>query len=274
MANTKTPQRKFTAKTAGGRARRRGRTEVSATPIAIRSSVPLTPAFETAIRVRLARAVGHMATLIERGTVRFEDVNGPRGGVDVECRVRLVMSGIPSVIASARGATAPKAFAAVLPKVKTGAQRTVDKRAIAAPPPTTKKAAAKKKTPARRAKQVAVAGSLIGRRVGRSAENLTAALDRPEKRRRDAYVDTSMPGVSATARRAGGTSTARRNTKKRTSRMAAALEDSARDTPSRKSTRPGGPNRLRSGNKLGQRARASTSSPKARAKRARSPRPS
>ncbi|UJR85508.1 hypothetical protein [Sandaracinus amylolyticus] len=272
MANTKTPQRRFTAKTAGGRARRRGRTEVSATPIAIRSSVPLTPAFETTIRERLARAVGHMATLIERGTVRFEDVNGPRGGVDVECRVRLVMSGLPSVVASARGATAPKAFAAVLPKVKTSAQRTVDKRAIAAPPPT-KKAA--KKAPARRAKKAAAvgAGSLIGRRVGRSAANLAAALDRPEKRRRDAYVDTSLPGVSASDRRAGGGSTARRNTKKRTSRMTATLEDS-RTTPSRKSTRPGGPNRMRSGNKLAQRARASTTSPKARAKRARSPRPS
>ena len=74
------------------------------------------------------------------------------------------------------------------------------------------------------------------RRVGRGKRALADALDRPEKLRRDAYVDTSRPGVSASHRRAGGTSTARRNTLKKTTRAAATLEDS-RTVPSRKSTR-------------------------------------
>jgi hypothetical protein len=82
------------------------------------------------------------------------------------------------------------------------------------------------------------AGSVIGRRVGRGPAALRRALARPEKQRRDAYLDTSDPGVSESERRAGGGSTARRNTKAhpRKSKQVAALEDS-RTRPSRKSTR-------------------------------------
>lgn len=105
-----------------------GRTAVERTPISVRGSMPIDEALEREIRQRLARALGRFAALLERGTVRFEDVNGPRGGVDTECRVKLVMSGKPSVIASARAATPEKAFAAVLPKVKAGATGAVEKR--------------------------------------------------------------------------------------------------------------------------------------------------
>ncbi len=79
-------------------------------------------------------------------------------------------------------------------------------------------------------------GEIIGRRTGRGPAALRRALARPEKVRRDAYVDTSQPGVSATDRKAGGDITARRNTKARAPRATAALEDS-RTRPSRKSTR-------------------------------------
>lgn len=94
---------------------------------------------------------------------------------------------------------------------------------------------------ARRAKSSAQAtaddpGEIIGRRVGRGPEARARALARPEKLRRDAYVDTSLPGVSASDRRAGGPTTARRNARKKPSRATATLEDS-RTKPSRKSTR-------------------------------------
>src|SRR6185312_843598 len=79
------------------------------------------------------------------------------------------------------------------------------------------------------------AGSFIGRRVGRSADNLESALERPEKTDRTFPVDTSLPGTSATDRKAGGGSTARRNTKKVARRAVATLEDSAQNRPSRKS---------------------------------------
>jgi hypothetical protein len=84
----------------------------------------------------------------------------------------------------------------------------------------------------------ATAGEVVGRRVGRGPVSRTRALARPEKERRDAYVDTAAPGVSASERRAGGGSTARRNAKARPgkSKQVALLEDS-RTKPSRKSTR-------------------------------------
>jgi hypothetical protein len=79
-------------------------------------------------------------------------------------------------------------------------------------------------------------GEIIGRRVGRGPAARARALARPEKQRRDAYVDTSLPGVSASDRRAGGPMTARRNSRAKPSRATATLEDS-RTKPSRKSTR-------------------------------------
>lgn len=111
-------------------------------------------------------------------------------------------------------------------------------------------------------------GSVIGRRVGRGASNLKAALDRPEKRRRDQPVDTSAPGVSASDRKAGYGSTARRNTKARTTKATATLEDSRQDRPSRKSTRKSA-NRSKSGAGRERKALAASSSPSARASRSR-----
>ncbi len=77
-----------------------------------------------------------------------------------------------------------------------------------------------------------------------------------------------MPGVSETDRKAGGGSSAARNTKLRLSGMGYALEDSA-VKPSRKSTRKSA-NRAKSGSQLARRQRRRTHAPKARAKRARS----
>ncbi len=109
-------------------------------------------------------------------------------------------------------------------------------------------------------------GSLIGRRVGQGRDQLEAALDRPEKRRRDEPIDTSRPGVSASDRRAGGGSTARRNSKRNSAGATAALEDSARDRPSRKSTRKSAGRSKRDSN-LQRRQTRRTTSAKARASR-------
>lgn len=46
-----------------------------------------TPAIEEHTGRRLRFAVGRFSDRIEDVTVRFEDVNGPRGGVDMLCRM-------------------------------------------------------------------------------------------------------------------------------------------------------------------------------------------
>jgi hypothetical protein len=207
-----------------------GRTSATQTPIAVHSTIKLPDGFEQTVRERIAAQVGYAGTLFERGTVRFDDVNGPRGGTDTACRIQLVLSGRPSIHVEKRAATPGEAFAAAVHALKTVVERTTRKHGL--------RAGRARKAPAPTKPAVAKAdeGELIGARAGRGPAALERALERPEKKRRDAYVDTSAANVSATARRAGGNSSARRNARARPDDAAVALEDS-RTKPSRKSTR-------------------------------------
>ncbi|WP_157068949.1 hypothetical protein [Sandaracinus amylolyticus] len=110
-------------------------------------------------------------------------------------------------------------------------------------------------------------GALIGRRVGRSSKDLGDALKRPEKVHGNYPVDTSKKGVSATDKKAGGESTARRNSRKNAASARYALEDS-KSTPSRKSTRRSA-NSQKPDNQLKNRQTRASTSPEANARRAR-----
>jgi hypothetical protein len=250
----------FTTSSSKTRKQRSGRTETSATPVAIRSKVRLPDGFEDVVRARLARQVGHAGTLIERGTVRFEDVNGPRGGVDTVCRIKLVLSGRPSIQVEKRGTTAEQALAATLPALKTAVSRTSGKFGLRAGHKRDGRGSSKS-PPASDDP-----GALIGRRVGRGPMAKQRALARPEKHRGDAYVDTAQAGVSASARKAGGAATARRNSRANEDRATSTLEDS-RTRPSRKSTRRSA-NRGKPSQGKERTAVARTVSPAARASRA------
>lgn len=247
----------------------RGRTGVKTTPLVIRSSIRLDDATRETVRLRLGRRLAKYATSIERATVRFEDVNGPRGGIDTICRVKIVLDGLPSVVVEKR---AREAIDAVVPAADAvgRALRRVLQRAGRTSPREVAQSRAANALPQRQAR--GDAGSLIGRRVGSSKTNLERALARPEKVRRDAFVDTAARGVSASDRRAGHGATAARNTRRRTSGMTSALEDS-RTQPSRKSTRKS-IHRGRAATGLELQATVRTRSPKARATRARARRPS
>ena len=54
------------------------------------------------IRRKLGMRLGKFSWSIERVTVRARDANGPRGGVDQECTVKVVLSGLPSVVVRRR----------------------------------------------------------------------------------------------------------------------------------------------------------------------------
>jgi sigma 54 modulation/S30EA-like ribosomal protein len=95
------------------RAERRagGRTMALRTPLTIRTSgLPIDPDLRERIRLRLGWRLGKFALRIERLTVRFEDVNGPRGGRDVSCKIKVVISGLPSVVVSEVAGDAREAF--------------------------------------------------------------------------------------------------------------------------------------------------------------------
>src|SRR5262245_45667779 len=52
----------------------------------------------TSIRRRLDRKLKKFARSIERVSVRLKDVNGPRGGVDRVCRIKVVLRNLPSIV--------------------------------------------------------------------------------------------------------------------------------------------------------------------------------
>jgi ribosome-associated translation inhibitor RaiA len=219
-----------------------GPTSAAVTPLSIRTAgVHLDEATRQWVRSRLGRQLGKFALQIERVTVRMRDLNGPRGGVDHVCVIKVVLSGLPSVVAEQRGKQAREAFDRAAAVVERAVRKTLGRAATLGVRKPAKPAAGR---PAKRrgdfepsSVPTLEAGSVIGRRVGRARANLLAAADRPEKRRRDQPVDTAQPGVSATDRKAGYGSTARRNTRLSDAKATAALEDSAQDRPSRKSTR-------------------------------------
>jgi hypothetical protein len=98
-----------------------------ATPIAIRASIPLAPGFEERIRTQLANRVGHEAQSIERVTVRFEDANGPKGGIDTVCRIKLVVTDRPTVLVEKRATSAGRAFAHAVQAVGVAMARSEEK---------------------------------------------------------------------------------------------------------------------------------------------------
>jgi hypothetical protein len=249
---------------------RAGRTPTEQTPLSLRTSgVDVDEATREHVRRSFGAKLGKLAPQIERLTVRFTNVNGPRGGAGIDCDVKVVLSGQRSVVYQAHGRAPREAINRAAPglvqAVKSALER-APRPATRGAPPRGESARAGAEPPGR-LDHPSPQGSFIGRRVGRSAENLSLALERPEKARRDVPVDTAAPGRSATDRKAGGGSTARRNARKTAPRATATLEDSARDRPSRKSTRKSA-NRAKQGNKLRQREVREVRSASARAAKA------
>jgi hypothetical protein len=207
-----------------------GRPVLDRTPLTIRSKERLGEGFRRRVRTQLARRLGRAAGLVERITVRFEDVNGPKGGLDTTCRIKAVISGRPSIVVAKRTHSHATAFAGASAALRTAIDREQGRHALRTGPRPGSSGRPRART------HESDAGELIGRRVGRGRDALARALHRPEKLDRAHYVDTAARGTSASARRAGHVFTARRNTRASTTRATVALEDS-RTRPSRKSTR-------------------------------------
>jgi hypothetical protein len=244
-----------------------GRAGVAQTPLHVRTfGVTARAGLGDYVRAKLGRKLGKFAPAIERVSVRFDDVNGPRGGVDTVSQIKVVLSARPSVVTRAQGVDAWHAFDQASHRTERTVRRSLGRAGFTSGRRTPKKAPAEappapsRGEPARR-RAALPEGSLIGARVGRSAANLARTLAWSNK------VDTSQPGVSATHRKAGGGSTAARNVQRSTSRATAALEDSATGKPSRKSSR-GSANRAKAGSKQGRRAKLRAASPKRRAAKA------
>ncbi len=234
------------------------------------------------VRKRIGDKLLKFGGKIQKLTVSFEDVNGPKGGEDTVCRVMVTLNGLETVVYKTQATDALQAVDKAANGVERAVRRTLDRAQIIrhadlghtatrithAPKPPGHKSRATKATPKKArptAEEAAYEpnappqqGSLIGRRVGRSIARVRNA-DAPA-------ADTSREGVSATDRKAGGGSTARRNVKNVHPGATAMLEDSATGRPSRKSTRKSA-NRSKQASNSQRRQTRQVTSPSSRASR-------
>ena len=106
-----------------------GRTTAPLVPVNIRTAdVKLAPEQRAYIRERLGRKLGKFALSIERVSLRIRDVNGPAGGIDTECRIKVVLSGLPSVVVSNHATTVEVAVNRALDAAERYVRRSVRRR--------------------------------------------------------------------------------------------------------------------------------------------------
>lgn len=80
------------------------------------------------IRRKLGMRLGKFARSIERISVRTDDINGPRGGVDRQCRIKVVLRGLPSVVHESRSAALSTAIDGALAGIERAVRRTLQRR--------------------------------------------------------------------------------------------------------------------------------------------------
>lgn len=106
-----------------------GRTRAPDVPVNIRiSGVTLTDEERDYIRKKLGTKLGKFATFIERVTFRATDVNGPRGGIDQHCSIKVVLSGLPSVVFESQASSLRVAINKALAGVERAVRRAVARR--------------------------------------------------------------------------------------------------------------------------------------------------
>ncbi len=109
--------------------RESGRTDPLLTPAHVRLiGVDLDDDEQAYVRRKLGMKLGKFATSIERISVRVTDMNGPRGGVDQLCNVKVVLSGLPSVVVQRRHVALHAAIDDALRATERAVRRTIGRR--------------------------------------------------------------------------------------------------------------------------------------------------
>ena len=70
--------------------------------------VDLTPELRDHVRRRLEFALGRLGPAVRAVQVTLADVNGPRGGVDKQCRMRIAGDQLPALVIEAAAAASPR----------------------------------------------------------------------------------------------------------------------------------------------------------------------
>jgi ribosome-associated translation inhibitor RaiA len=108
---------------------RRNRHASSDIPANIRAfGAPIDAEERAYLRRKLGAKLGKFARAVERVSVRIRDVNGPRGGVDKACAIKVVLSGLPSVVVEQRHASLKGAMDAAVQRTERAVRRSVQRR--------------------------------------------------------------------------------------------------------------------------------------------------
>jgi ribosome-associated translation inhibitor RaiA len=108
-----------------------GRPAAPGIPVYIRAvGAPLSAAAKSEIKRKVDRKFGRQAVDVERASVRIEDVNGPRGGVDKLCRVKIVLSGLPSVVVEEQNESLHAAMDGALDRVQHAVRQALKRRRV------------------------------------------------------------------------------------------------------------------------------------------------
>jgi ribosome-associated translation inhibitor RaiA len=78
----------------------------------------------------LGMKLGKFASTIERITVRLSDANGPKGGRDQICQIKVVLSGLPSVVVEERDASLRAAIDRATKAVALAVRRSIHRRRL------------------------------------------------------------------------------------------------------------------------------------------------
>ena len=81
---------------------------------------------------KLGMKLGKFASSIERITVRLSDANGPKGGRDQICQIKVVVSGLPSVVVEERASALPTAIERAMKATAVAVRRSVQRRRLKA----------------------------------------------------------------------------------------------------------------------------------------------
>jgi hypothetical protein len=79
---------------------------------------------------KLGTKLGKFVASIERITVRLSDTNGPKGGRDQRCQIKVVLSRLPSVVVNETGSTLPRTVDLAVDTVTIAVRRRLQRRRL------------------------------------------------------------------------------------------------------------------------------------------------
>jgi hypothetical protein len=79
---------------------------------------------------QLGMKLGKFTSSIERITVRLSDANGPKGGRDQICQIKVVLSGLPSIVVEERAAALHTATERAMKATALAVRRSVQRRRL------------------------------------------------------------------------------------------------------------------------------------------------